>query len=114
MLGLRLPDTVVDKHFDAEHGRLDLLVIGLFGADQAQFGRKLWEHDHEGVLRMLRIGIDSHLITCHEAVPMILRNPGGLVIELTDGTTEYNRTYRHQQGMFPTSPRLRLSVSSSG
>nr|WP_205707473.1 SDR family oxidoreductase [Kineococcus vitellinus] len=86
---------------DAEHGRLDVLVIGLFGADHyAQFGHALWEHDLSGGLRMLRIGIDGHLITCHAAVPLLLRHPGGLVVELTDGTSEYNRAYRHQSGMF--------------
>lgn len=86
---------------DAQHGRLDLLVIGLFGADHyAQFGRTVWEHDLDGGLRMLRIGIDSHLVTAHALAPLIIRTPGALVVELTDGTTEYNRAYRHQQGMF--------------
>ncbi len=89
------------ERIDAEHGRLDVMVIGLFGADHyAQFGRRLWEHDLTGGLRMLRIGIDGHLITCHAAVPLLLRHPGGLVVELTDGTSEYNRAYRHQTGMF--------------
>jgi NAD(P)-dependent dehydrogenase (short-subunit alcohol dehydrogenase family) len=106
-VGLRVdhldPDEVraLVERIDVERGRLDLLVIGLFGADQyAQFGHRLWEHDLPGGLRMLEIGIDSHVITLHAAVPLLLRHPGGLFVELTDGTTEYNRAYRHQAGLF--------------
>jgi NAD(P)-dependent dehydrogenase (short-subunit alcohol dehydrogenase family) len=97
------PEQVRDlaRMISAEHGRLDLLVIGLFGADHyAQFGRSLWEHDLDGGLRMLRIGIDSHLITAHALMPLMTQTPGALVIELTDGTSAYNRAYRHQEGMF--------------
>jgi NAD(P)-dependent dehydrogenase (short-subunit alcohol dehydrogenase family) len=41
---------------------------------------------------MLRLGIDTHLITSHFALPLLLKNPGGLVVEMTDGTAEYNNT----------------------
>jgi NAD(P)-dependent dehydrogenase (short-subunit alcohol dehydrogenase family) len=89
------------ERIDDEHGRLDLLVIGLFGADvYAQFGDPLWEHDLDNGLRMLRIGIDGHLITAHVAAPLLTRTPGALVVEMTDGPTEYNRPYRHRQGLF--------------
>ena len=39
---------------------------------------------------MLRLAIDTHLITSHHALPLLLRNPGGLLVEVTDGTAEYN------------------------
>ena len=41
-------------------------------------------------LRMLRLAIDTHLITSHFALPLLIRRPGGLVVEMTDGTREYN------------------------
>ena len=41
-------------------------------------------------LRLLRLAIDTHLITSHHALPLLLRRPGGLVVEVTDGTAEYN------------------------
>lgn len=89
------------RRVETERGRLDVLVLGLFGADHyAQFGTPLWEHDLENGLRMLRIGIDGHVITAHTALPLLLRRPGGFVVELTDGTREYNRAYRHGTGFF--------------
>ncbi len=86
---------------DREHGRLDLLVVGLFGADLlTEFGTRLWEHDLDRGLRMLRIGIDGHVITCALAGPLLARTPGALVVELTDGPSEYNRAYRSQVNLF--------------
>jgi NAD(P)-dependent dehydrogenase (short-subunit alcohol dehydrogenase family) len=49
---------------------------------------------------MLRLGIDTHAVTSHFALPLLIRNPDGLVIEMTDGTFEYNRAYRHQVGVY--------------
>ena len=49
-----------------------------------------------GGLRMLRIGIDTHAITSHFMLPLLIRQPGGLVVEMTDGTAEYNAAYRHR------------------
>jgi NAD(P)-dependent dehydrogenase (short-subunit alcohol dehydrogenase family) len=86
---------------DADHGRLDILVNDIFGGDRyAQFGTTVWEHDLPGGLRMLRMGIDTHLITAHEMLPLLIRNPGGLVVEMTDGTAEYNSRYRHDVGIY--------------
>ena len=39
---------------------------------------------------MLRLAIDTHLITSHYALALLIRRPGGLVVEMTDGTREYN------------------------
>ncbi len=89
------------ERIDADHGRLDILVNDIFGGDRyAQFGTTLWEHDLDGGLRMLRMGIDTHVITSHFALPLLIRRPGGLVVEMTDGTAEYNVAYRHQVGFF--------------
>lgn len=44
---------------------------------------------------MLRLAIDTHIITSHLALPLLIKNPGGLLIEITDGTAEYNnKNYR--------------------
>lgn len=97
------PDEVrsLVARIDADHGRLDILVNDIFGGDRyAQFGTTLWEHDLDGGLRMLRMGIDTHAITSHFALPLMIRNPGGLVVEMTDGTAEYNAAYRHFNGFW--------------
>jgi NAD(P)-dependent dehydrogenase (short-subunit alcohol dehydrogenase family) len=86
---------------DGEQGRLDILVNDIFGGDAyLEWDKKLWEHSLAGGLRMLRMGIDTHLITAATALPLILRHPGGLVIEMTDGTSEYNRKYRERVGFY--------------
>lgn len=89
------------RRIDRDHGRLDILVNDIFGGDAyARFGTTLWEHDLAGGLRMLRMGIDTHAITSHHALPLLIRHPGGLVIEMTDGTAEYNAAYRHHEGFY--------------
>lgn len=89
------------ERIDRDHGRLDVLVNDVWGGDvYLEFGRKLWEQDLAGGLRMLRLGIDTHAITSHFALPLLIRRPGGLVIEMTDGTTESNATYRADAGFF--------------
>ncbi len=86
---------------DEDHGRLDVLVNDIFdGGRYAQFGTTLWEHSLPDGLRMLRIGIDTHVITSHFLLPLLIRRPGGLVVEMTDGTAEYNAAYRHREGFY--------------
>ncbi|MFJ8583426.1 SDR family oxidoreductase [Streptomyces sp. NPDC093595] len=80
---------------DEEHGRLDILVNSLWGGDHLiPWGKKMWETDLDQGLRMLELGVRSHVITSSCALPLLIRNPGGLVVEMTDGTTEYNRRFR--------------------
>jgi NAD(P)-dependent dehydrogenase (short-subunit alcohol dehydrogenase family) len=75
----------------AESGRLDLLVNDIWGAELLfEWDTPVWEHDLEKGLRILRLAIDTHLITSHFALPLLIREPGGLVVEMTDGTREYN------------------------
>jgi NAD(P)-dependent dehydrogenase (short-subunit alcohol dehydrogenase family) len=87
------PDQVgaLVERMDAEHGRLDVLVNDIWGAEHLfQWNTPVWEHDLEKGLRLLRLAIDTHLITSHFALPLLIREPGGLVVEMTDGTREYN------------------------
>ena len=79
------------RRIDAESGRLDVLVNDIWGGERLfQWDTPLWRHDLDKGLRMLRLAIDTHLITSHYALPLLIRNPGGLVVEVTDGTAEYN------------------------
>jgi len=76
---------------EADHGRLDVLVNDVWGAEHLfEWRSPVWEHDLQNGLRLLRLAIDTHLITSHHALPLLLREPGGLVVEVTDGTGEYN------------------------
>jgi NAD(P)-dependent dehydrogenase (short-subunit alcohol dehydrogenase family) len=92
------PDQVeaLVRRIDGEQSRLDLLVNDIWGGERLfEWNTPLWEHDLANGLRMLRLQIDTHLITSHFALPLLIRNPGGLVVEMTDGTAEYNAvTYR--------------------
>jgi NAD(P)-dependent dehydrogenase (short-subunit alcohol dehydrogenase family) len=75
----------------AEAGRLDVLVNDVWGAEHLfEWDTPVWEHDLERGLRLLRLAVDTHLITSHCALPLLLSRPGGLVVEMTDGTAEYN------------------------
>ena len=59
---------------DDERGRLDVLVNDIFGGDRyMQWDKPLWEHDLQGGLRMLRMGVHTHLITCRASIPVMLR-----------------------------------------
>ncbi|HEX5783062.1 MAG TPA: SDR family oxidoreductase [Solirubrobacteraceae bacterium] len=79
------------QRIDADHGRLDVLVNDVWGSEHLfQWNTPLWEHDLANGLRLLRLAIDTHIITSHHATPLLIRNPGGLVVEVTDGTAEYN------------------------
>jgi NAD(P)-dependent dehydrogenase (short-subunit alcohol dehydrogenase family) len=86
---------------EAEHGRLDVLVNDIFGGDRyAEWDKPLWEHDLAGGLRMLRMGVDTHIITAHAALPLLLRSDRGILVEMTDGTAEVNAQYRERVGFF--------------
>jgi NAD(P)-dependent dehydrogenase (short-subunit alcohol dehydrogenase family) len=82
--------TLVER-IEAEQGRLDVLVNDIWGAELLfEWNKPVWEHDLDNGLRVLRLAIDTHLITSHFALRLLTRNPGGLVVEMTDGTADYN------------------------
>ncbi|WP_030741015.1 SDR family oxidoreductase [Streptomyces sp. NRRL F-5135] len=93
------PDQVraLVERVEAEQGRLDVLVNDIWGGENLfEWNLPVWEHDLDKGLRLLRLAVETHAITSHHALPLLLRNEGGLVVEMTDGTAEYNRdTYRN-------------------
>jgi NAD(P)-dependent dehydrogenase (short-subunit alcohol dehydrogenase family) len=79
------------ERIEREQDRLDILVNDIWGADWlTQWNVPVWEHSLENGLRILRLAIDTHIITNHFALPVLIKNAGGLVVEVTDGTAEYN------------------------
>jgi NAD(P)-dependent dehydrogenase (short-subunit alcohol dehydrogenase family) len=71
---------------------LDVLVNDIWGAEHLfEFDAPVWQHDLDHGLRLLRLALDTHLITSHHALPKL--RPGGLVVEMTDGTAAYNATH---------------------
>lgn len=77
-----------------EHGRLDILVNDIWGGEKLfEWNKPVWDHDLDNGLRLLRLGIDTHLITAHFALPLMIERPGGLLVEVTDGTSDYNATH---------------------
>jgi len=74
-----------------DHGRLDVLVNDIWGGEKLmEWNKPVWQHDLAQGLRMLRLAIDTHLITAHFALPLLIERPGGLLVEVTDGTAQYN------------------------
>ncbi|MEU5216230.1 SDR family oxidoreductase [Streptomyces sp. NPDC020807] len=87
---------------DRERGRLDVLVNDVWGGEHligSAFGKKTWELDLAAGLRMLELGVRTHAVTSHTALPLLVRHPGGLVVEVTDGTAAYNAT-RFRENLF--------------
>ncbi|SCE75684.1 NAD(P)-dependent dehydrogenase, short-chain alcohol dehydrogenase family [Micromonospora viridifaciens] len=89
------PDQVrrLVERIDAEQGRLDVLVNDVWGGDPLiTWEKPVWEQPLDAGLRLLRLAVDTHIITSHFALPLLIRNPGGLVVEVGDGTRAYNDT----------------------
>jgi NAD(P)-dependent dehydrogenase (short-subunit alcohol dehydrogenase family) len=79
----------------ADYGRIDILVNDIWGGEMlkggpAEWDTPVWEHDLDKGMRILRLAIDTHIITSHYLLPLMIGAPGGLVVEVTDGTAAYN------------------------
>jgi NAD(P)-dependent dehydrogenase (short-subunit alcohol dehydrogenase family) len=81
-----------------EFGHVDVLVNDIWGGETlkggpADWNTPIWKHDLDKGLRILRLAIDTHLITSRFLLPLLIDKPGGLLMEVTDGTTSYNATH---------------------
>jgi NAD(P)-dependent dehydrogenase (short-subunit alcohol dehydrogenase family) len=86
--------TLADR-LAGDYGAIDILVNDIWGAEVLKGGpsswnRPIWEHDLDDGLRILRLGVDTHLITSHCLLPLLVTQPGGLLVEVTDGTKAFN------------------------
>jgi NAD(P)-dependent dehydrogenase (short-subunit alcohol dehydrogenase family) len=94
------PDAVgaLAERIRAEHGHIDVLVNDIWGAEilkggPADWNTPIWAHDLAKGLRIVRLGVETHLVTSHHLLPLVIDRPGGLLVEVTDGTTEYNASH---------------------
>jgi NAD(P)-dependent dehydrogenase (short-subunit alcohol dehydrogenase family) len=81
-----------------EFGKIDILVNDIWGAEllkggPSEWNTPVWELDLAKGLRILRLAIDTHIITSKYLLPLLISQPGGLVVEVTDGTTTYNASH---------------------
>lgn len=95
-----VPDEVqkLAERLRADYGKIDVLVNDIWGGETlkggpSEWNKPIWEVDLEKGLRILRLAIDTHLITSHYLLPLLIETPGGLVVEVTDGTAAYNATH---------------------
>jgi len=93
------PDQVaaLAASLERDHGHIDVLVNDIWGAEllkgpPAAWNTPIWEHDLDDGLRILRLGVETHLITSHHLLPLLIKQPGGLLVEVTDGTVDHNAT----------------------
>jgi NAD(P)-dependent dehydrogenase (short-subunit alcohol dehydrogenase family) len=77
----------------SEERALHVLVNDIWGATVMEWNKTVWESSLDNGLATLRRAIDTHAITCHYALPLLIRQSGGLVVEVTDGTAEYNASH---------------------
>jgi len=81
-----------------EHGHIDVLVNDIWGGEllkggPADWNTPIWAHNLDNGLRILQLAIDTHLITSHHLLPLLIDKPGGLLVEVTDGTADYNASH---------------------
>ncbi|HKU73253.1 MAG TPA: SDR family oxidoreductase [Pyrinomonadaceae bacterium] len=95
-----VPDEVqkLSERLKKEFGRIDILVNDIWGAEvlkggPAEWNTPVWELDLAKGLRILRLAIDTHIITSKYLLPLLIAQPGGLLVEVTDGTTKYNASH---------------------
>lgn len=78
----------------SEQGRLDILVNDVWGGENLkEWDKPVWGHNLENGLRLLDLGVRTHLITAHFALPLLIERLGGLLVEVTDGTDAYNAAH---------------------
>jgi len=94
------PDQVkkLAEQIRRDHGHIDVLVNDIWGGEllkggPADWNTPIWEHDLDKGLRIHRLAIETHLITSHHLLPLLIEKPGGLLVEVTNGTADYNASH---------------------
>ncbi|NTX55179.1 SDR family oxidoreductase [Myxococcus sp. CA039A] len=69
-----------------EQGRLDILVNDIWGCDAiSKLGVPFWKQSPEHARTVLERAVLTHILTSRHAVPLMLGQERGLVVEITDG-----------------------------
>jgi NAD(P)-dependent dehydrogenase (short-subunit alcohol dehydrogenase family) len=80
----------IQKH----HGRLDILVNDIWGGEgKTQWNVPIWEQSLSQGLHVLRNATESHIVTNHYLLKLLIQHPGGVLFEVSDGTLDYNLTH---------------------
>jgi NAD(P)-dependent dehydrogenase (short-subunit alcohol dehydrogenase family) len=95
-IAVRIDHTVpaeVEQLFDrvkSEQGRLDILINNVNG-DAMHFWKRWTSIPLDTGLEILKAAIYSHIVNAFYAVPLMLKNKNGLIVEITDGDGFYYR-----------------------
>jgi NAD(P)-dependent dehydrogenase (short-subunit alcohol dehydrogenase family) len=85
---------LIDRIAD-EQGQLDLLVNDIWGGDAWMDWwwkiTRFWEIPIDKGLGVIETAVNTHIITAHFAIPLMLKSKGGLIVEVTDGDGYYYR-----------------------
>ncbi len=70
-------------------GRIDILVDDVWGGDPfADFESAYWDSSLDNALTLVHNAVDTHLIALHRLLPLVVKQEGGLVLEVTDGDND--------------------------
>jgi NAD(P)-dependent dehydrogenase (short-subunit alcohol dehydrogenase family) len=86
------------KQIRDEHGHIDILVNDIWGAERlkggpSEWNRPIWQLDLQKGPRILRLAVDTHLMTSYHLLPLMVERAGGFLVEVTDGTWDYNPSH---------------------
>ena len=85
-------ERLVERIEREQDGRLDVLVNDVWGGDPlTDWSAAFWRHSLEDGLALLRQAVETHVITSHRALPLMVRRRRGLVVEVTDGVGDAYR-----------------------
>jgi NAD(P)-dependent dehydrogenase (short-subunit alcohol dehydrogenase family) len=87
-----VPDQVraLVTRIKGEQDGLHILVNDIWGVTKMEWNKSVWESSLDLGLHTLHLGVDTHAITSHFVIPLLIKTPGGIVVEVTDGTNDYN------------------------
>lgn len=70
---------------EKEQGKFDILVNDVWGGDELTEWKPFKDCSLEKGLLMIERAVHSHIITAHYALPLLIKNKRGLIVEITDG-----------------------------
>lgn len=75
-----------------QQGRLDVLVNDVWGGEKlVAWGQAFWQTPLEQHLRLFNQALHTHLIASHCALPYLVQQGHGLIVEVTDGDDDNYR-----------------------